>query len=97
MYTDEQVRNIAKVFGALSNPKRLQILLMLLETERPLHIKAVSRRLKLDYGGVYRHVKVLEKAHLLEVYEVGRSRVLSPIHADFLERSMKQAREITIK
>ena len=61
MYGDEELRKVSRVLKALSNVVRLKILLMLAETERPLHIEAVARNLGMDYGAVYRHVKVLKK------------------------------------
>lgn len=41
-----------------------------------MHIKAVSRALKIDYATVYRHIRTLESAGLVEIYDVGRSRVV---------------------
>jgi len=73
----QDVERLSKIHNALGNPVRLKILLMLRDTKRPLHIKAISRELGVDYAAVYRHVEVLKKASLLEIYEVGRSRVLS--------------------
>lgn len=82
------------VFGALSNPTRLKILFIIGETKRPLHIKAVAKALKMDYAAVYRHVGVLRKANLLEVFEVGRSRVLSPLHMDLVKQFVQLAKEV---
>jgi len=55
---------------------------MLMDSKKPLHITAVATNLKMDYGGVYRHVEILRNAGLIQVYEVGRSRVLSPLNID---------------
>jgi DNA-binding transcriptional ArsR family regulator len=55
---------------------------MLMDSKKPLHITAVASNLKMDYGGVYRHVEILRRAGLLQVYEVGRSRVLSPLNIE---------------
>ena len=75
--------NVAsRTFNALGNPVRLRILLMLMDSKKPLHITAVASNLKMDYAGVYRHVEVLRDAGLLQVYEVGRSRVLSPMNGE---------------
>ena len=71
------VENISKIFNALGNPIRIRILLMVQSTKRPLHIKAVSRELRVDYAAIYRHIEILREASLLEIFEVGRSRVLS--------------------
>jgi DNA-binding transcriptional ArsR family regulator len=82
------------VFDALGNPIRLRILSIISETKRPLHIKAVAKILKMDYGAVYRHVEVLKKAELVQIFEVGRSRVLSPLHADVLSQIFVMAQRI---
>lgn len=95
MHDAEELERASKVFQALSNAARLKILLMVSETKRPLHIKAVARKLEMDYGAVYRHVKVLEDARLLEIYEVGRSRVLSVTHIELVKQFIENAREIT--
>ena len=88
-----RVEEMSKVFNALGNPIRLRILLMLQNTRRPLHIKAISRELKVDYAAVYRHVEILRDAGLLEIFEVGRSRVLSladpTLLSEFLSRVEK--------
>jgi DNA-binding transcriptional ArsR family regulator len=94
LYNDEELKEVSQVLKALSNVVRLKILLMLAETNRPLHIEAVARNLRMDYGAVYRHVKVLKEARLLEVYEVGRSRVLSPTNIDLVKQFMKHAKAV---
>jgi len=67
---------------------------MLAETKRPLHIEAVARNLGMDYGAVYRHVKVLKEVRLLKVYEVGRSRVLSTTNIGLVKQFIEQAKAI---
>ena len=90
MLPQEDLRSASTIFNALGSVVRLRILKMLIETKKPLHIKAVARNLSMDYAAVYRHVNVLRTARLLDVYEVGRSRVLSPrkpeLISEFLER-----------
>jgi len=83
------------MFGALGNTVRLRILLMLMESKKPLHITAVASNLKMDYGGVYRHVDVLRGAGLIQVYEVGRSRVLSPLNADTVRDVIAKAKSFS--
>ncbi len=80
--------------AALGNPTRLKILLLVQETNRPLHIEAVSNALKMDYAAVYRHVKVLEESGLLEIYEVGRSRVLAIRNADTIKQLIQTTNKI---
>jgi len=81
--------DLAKFFDALASPVRLQILEMVASTKRPLHIKAISDQLKMDYGAIYRHVSVLKKAKIVEVYEVGRSRVVSPKNQESVNRVLE--------
>lgn len=84
LFTEEQVECISRFFEALGNKTRLKILLMVADSKRPLHIKAVAKNLKMDYAATYRHVKALEEAGIVEIYEVGRSRVLSLKNQDRL-------------
>ena len=88
---------LSKVFNALGNPTRLKILRLVADTKRPLHIKAVARALKKDYGAVYRHIEVLERAQLVHIFEVGRSRVLSPVHNELLDQLFTLAERIEKK
>ena len=91
MYGEKEISRVSIVFAALRNPTRLKILSIINETKKPLHIKAVAITLKMDYAAVYRHVTVLKKANLLQIFEVGRSRVLSPLHVEAVEQLVQQA------
>jgi DNA-binding transcriptional ArsR family regulator len=68
---------LAGVFTALANPLRLRILDLVSTSDRPLHIKAVAKLTKTKYSLTYKHVRTLEKANLVTIYEVGRSRVVA--------------------
>ncbi|MBC7129700.1 winged helix-turn-helix transcriptional regulator [Candidatus Bathyarchaeota archaeon] len=92
MLTDEEIPKVSKVFEALGNPIRLKILNLVVETSRPLHIKAVAKIVKKDYAAVYRHVKILEESGLIEIYDVGRSRVLSPKNKEFIKMLIEKAK-----
>ena len=70
---------------------------MLMDSKKPLHIAAVARILKMDYGGVYPHVEVLRKAGLIQVYDVGRSKVLSPFNTEVLRDLIAKGKEFTKK
>jgi DNA-binding transcriptional ArsR family regulator len=89
-----QRENLYRIFSALGSPVRLRILAIICETKRPLHIKAVAEVLQMDYAAVYRHVGILKKARLVQIFEVGRSRVLSPLHADLIEQVFALAQRI---
>ena len=93
----EDLKTASQIFGALGNTVRLRILLMLMGTDKPLHITAVASNLKMDYGGVYRHVEVLRDAGLIQVYEVGRSRVLSPLNIEIAKDLIGKAQNFNKK
>lgn len=84
----ENLSRTSNIFKALSSPIRIRMLKLVDETRRPLHIKAVAESLKMNYAAIYRHVKVLQKSGLIEVYEVGRSRVLNIINKEMIRQLM---------
>ena len=91
----EELKSVSQTFSALGNVVRLRILLMLMDSKKPLHITAVASNLKMDYGGVHRHVEVLRNAGLLQVFEVGRSRVLSPLNMEQVREFVTKAKEFS--
>lgn len=97
MSVTEDLKSASIMFGALGNPVRLRILLMLMDSAKPLHITAVASNLKMDYGGVYRHVEVLRDAGLIQVYDVGRSRVLSPLNGELIKDFIAKAKNFSQK
>lgn len=92
MSAEDEIRKVSNIFGAIGNPIRFEILVLVNETERPLHIKAVAKLLKKDYAAVYRHVKILEKNGLIRIYEVGRSRVLYARNAELIKKLIEVAK-----
>lgn len=92
---EADIAHLSTVFDALGNPVRLKILQLVSETKRPLHIKAVARTLRMDYAAIYRHVNVLKKAGLVQIFEVGRSRVLSPLHSEALSQLFTLAQNMS--
>jgi DNA-binding transcriptional ArsR family regulator len=95
MAATEELKTASQTFSALGNVVRLRILLMLIDSKKPLHITAVASNLKMDYGGVHRHVEILKGAGLLQVFEVGRSRVLSPLNIEQVRDFVAKAKEIS--
>ena len=91
--TEQDIPRVSSVLSALGNSTRLRIVELVSETERPLHIKAIAEILKKDYAAVYRHVKVLQRSGLLEVYEVGRSRVLRPKNIELIKQFVQFAKK----
>ena len=94
---EENTEHLSAVFTALGNPVRLRILQLVSETKKPLHIKAVAIALQMDYAAVYRHVDILKKAGLVQIFEVGRSRVLSLLYADLIKKIFALAQQIKHK
>lgn len=94
MSVNDEMKHLSTMFSALGNPIRLKILSIISETQRPLHIKAVAQTLQMDYAAVYRHVDILKKAGLVQIFEVGRSRVLSPLHVDLVKQMLSLAKQI---
>ncbi len=92
--TEKDISQVSRVSSALGNPTRLRIVDLISETKRPLHIKAVAEIMKKDYAAVYRHVKVLQGSGLLEVYEVGRSRVLYPKNVELIKQFIQVAKKM---
>lgn len=92
--TEEDISQVSRVSSALGNATRLRIIDLISKTKRPLHIKAVAEIMKKDYAAVYRHVKVLQGSGLLEVYEVGRSRVLYPKNVELIKQFIQVAKKM---
>lgn len=59
---EDKIKGISRIFKALGNETRVRTLLLVSETRRPLHIKAVAKALDMDYAALYRHVKVLQRS-----------------------------------
>lgn len=97
MLAENEIIKISNIFGAIGNPIRFKILMLVNETERPLHIKAVAKILHKDYAAVYRHVKVLEKSGLIGIYEVGRSRVLYAKNTELIKQLIETAKTMMQK
>ncbi len=91
---EAECKHLSKVFNALGSPVRIRILQLVRETKRPLHIKAVAEMLGMDYGAVYRHVDVLKRAGLVQIFEVGRSRVLSLLNSELSNQLLALALQI---
>ena len=87
----DEISRTSRIFNALGNETRMKTLILLSETKRPLHIKAIAEALQVDYAALYRHIKVLQQSSLLEVYDVGRSRVLSLKNKELLAELIKIA------
>jgi len=88
------ISKAAKIFDALGSIVRLQILAMIDSSKRPLHIKALSKNLNIDYATIYRHIKTLELVGLISVYEVGRSRVIEITEPVLINELMEKAKSI---
>ncbi|MDP8023445.1 MAG: ArsR/SmtB family transcription factor [Nitrososphaeria archaeon] len=72
---DAKDKLMAEIFKALAHEYRIKMLRIIMNSEKPLHIKALTEMLNADYPIVYKHIKILEKAGIIGIFMVGRSRV----------------------
>lgn len=63
-------RNLDDVYGAIADPTRRAILAMLASGE--VNVGEVAGRFSISFNGISKHVKVLERAGLIERTVVGR-------------------------
>lgn len=87
---------IVALFQALGNIQRLRVIRLLLESERPIHLKGVSRELGLDYASTYRHIEKLRSIGVLGIHEVGRSRVPYVRDKDKISLITREAQELVM-
>ncbi|MDG6934100.1 MAG: winged helix-turn-helix transcriptional regulator [Nitrososphaerota archaeon] len=87
---------IVALFQALGNMQRLRVIRLLLESERPIHLKGISRELGLDYASTYRHIEKLRSIGVLGIHEVGRSRVPYIKNKDKISIITREAQELTM-
>lgn len=92
---EEILTNTSKIFNALGNTTRLKILKIVSESNRPLHIKAISRELKMRYTAIYRHISILKNAGLVTIYEVGRSRVVAIAKPELINELLNFGKKLT--
>lgn len=74
------------LFKALSSESRIKIIKKLLN--KKLHVSELSRELKLSKPVVSRHVKILEKAGLINRKKIGNVHLLSS-NINFLEKAFE--------
>ncbi|NLI62587.1 MAG: ArsR family transcriptional regulator [Methanosarcinaceae archaeon] len=65
----------SNVFTAVSSPMRQKILKMLAEEE--MHISSIARELKISVPVTSKHIKILEKAELVERKVFGKTHIIS--------------------
>jgi len=93
--SDAVIERLATIFQALGNETRLKALMLIKDTKRPLHIKAVSNALKIEYAALYRHIKMLQRSGLVETFEVGRSQVLALKQKEALDQLFQITQKIS--
>lgn len=60
-----------------------------------MHIKAISKELKMRYTAVYRHISILKDAGLVTIYEVGRSRVVMITKQELINELLNFGKKLT--
>lgn len=67
-------KSLDKLFKAIADPTRREILYLLVAASAAMNINDVSDRFPASRQGVTKHIKVLEQAGLLEIQKQGRDR-----------------------
>ncbi len=80
-----EAKQMALIYQSLGSEVPLKIINLILTTKRPLHIQAIANNIGRDYAGVYRQIRALKNSGLVDIYEVGRSRVVSIKKVEELE------------
>ena len=83
---------MALLYRSLGSEVRLNIINLILSTKRPLHIQAIANNIGRDYAGVYRQIQTLKKSGLIDVFDVGRSRVVSIKKVKELENVLEKSK-----
>ena len=92
--SQNEAKQIALLYRSLGSEVRLKIINLILSTKRPLHIQAIANNIGRDYAGVYRHIRTLKESGLVDVFEVGRSRVVSVKKVEELENVFEAAKAL---
>jgi DNA-binding transcriptional ArsR family regulator len=70
-----QVNNLDHVYGAIADPTRRAILIMLAEGDE-VNVSFLAEQFPISLNGVSKHIKVLERAGLVERTVQGREHLL---------------------
>lgn len=90
---DETLNALARIFAALANPQRIQILLKLMKDPR-CHTD-IANCVPIDVSTVWRHVKKLENAGLVRTEREGKRVVVYPCQPHRIQKLLNIASEIT--
>ncbi|HWP93855.1 MAG TPA: metalloregulator ArsR/SmtB family transcription factor [Thermodesulfobacteriota bacterium] len=63
------IKSVSELFGVLSNPTRLQIIILLNESEKD--VKEIHERLGLSSSNASQHLAILRAHHLVDVRQEG--------------------------
>jgi ArsR family transcriptional regulator len=84
------IKSVADLFGVLSNPTRLQILILLNESEKD--VKEIHERLELSSSNVSQHLAILRAYRLVDIRQEG-AHVFYRLHnkkvIDIIQRALK--------
>ena len=79
-----EVRQTETIFNALAHAQRRQILLVLRFRGGAMTAGEIAQRFSCSWPTTTRHLRILERAHLLRVKKRGRERVYQIDHAKLL-------------
>lgn len=72
LFTNAELEKKAKVFKALAEPIRLQILTRLAKEDSCLCICDIAEHIKKDQSVAFRHIKILKEVDLVSSDKVGK-------------------------
>jgi DNA-binding transcriptional ArsR family regulator len=82
-FNDEQIEEIAQLFGLLQEPTRLKILILL--RERPHNVSEITERLEMRQANTSRHLSLLLRAGILKREKIGVERIYSVAEAGIFQ------------
>jgi DNA-binding transcriptional ArsR family regulator len=71
-----KIKELAKIFKALGNERRVLILKHLL-TKRELTVSQISELIRLSFKSVSKHLLILENANLVKSRQIGLNKLYS--------------------
>jgi DNA-binding transcriptional ArsR family regulator len=89
----DNIKELANIFKALSDPTRLQLVVLLKGcncegNEKNLCVMALTKRLNVSQSAVSQHLRVLRQADLVEAKRIGNH-----VHYSINRKTMEKYRE----
>lgn len=83
-----------QIFNALSDKTRYKLLEILTQKEKPICICEIKEKFDQDTSVLYRHIKKLERANLIQTEKEGRKLLCSTSSNDKIKKLLNIVEEI---